>query len=204
MTEWWQGLDAVAKALYCIAIPSTLILIVQTILLVIGFGDNGIASDFTSDSPLDLADADFSADGGPLEDFSIGELFTAQSIMAFICVFSWAGIVADSMSAPAWLSLIIGFVFGFLAMLGVTKILKLSAKLAENGTVLLSNAKGQKATVYVPIPANGAAHGKVTITLQGRLVEADAITKDGKEIPTGSVVTVVDVLGDSLICSADA
>lgn len=206
MTQWWEGLDGLAKVLYCISIPATIILILQTIMLILGFGDSEVGADFSVDAdgmPDGLPDGDFSADGAPAEDFAIGELFTAQGIMAFICVFSWAGIVANSMNAPNILAIIIGLVCGFLAMLGVAKVLKLSAKLAENGTVMLENAKGMTATVYVKIPQGRQNHGKVTINLQGRLVEADAVSADGEEIPTGTKVKIVDVSDDLLVCESE-
>ena len=40
MTEWWEGLSMLSRVLYCIAVPSTLILLLQTIFSVIGIGDD--------------------------------------------------------------------------------------------------------------------------------------------------------------------
>lgn len=199
MTQWWEGLSALAKVFYCIAIPSTLVLILQTILLFIGFGDSGAASDLSGD--VDVADStDFSSDGAPSGDFSVGQLFTLQGIMAFLCIFSWVGIICVGASLHAALSILIGFFCGFLAMFGVSKILRLSSKLAENGTVMLENTIGSTATVYVPIPALGTSHGKVMVTVQGRLTEADAVCFGETQLSTGTKVTITDVDGDTLVC----
>lgn len=32
MADWWNGLDDVLRVLYCIAIPATLLLVIQTIM----------------------------------------------------------------------------------------------------------------------------------------------------------------------------
>ena len=34
MYEWWEGLSGILKVLYIIAIPSTLLLVVQTVMIV--------------------------------------------------------------------------------------------------------------------------------------------------------------------------
>ena len=38
MLTWWNNLDAFARVFACIAVPSTLILVVQTVLLLFGLG----------------------------------------------------------------------------------------------------------------------------------------------------------------------
>ena len=42
MYEWWEGLSGILKVLYIIAIPSTLLLVVQTVMIVMGFGEHGV------------------------------------------------------------------------------------------------------------------------------------------------------------------
>ena len=54
MNEWWDGLSLLLKVLYCIALPSTLILLVQTLLSMFGFHDGGSGHDFSDTSGLDL------------------------------------------------------------------------------------------------------------------------------------------------------
>ena len=52
---------------------------------------------------------------------------------------------------------------------------------------------GAPATVYLAIPGARGGVGKVTLTLQGRTVEYEAVTA-GARIPTGAPVVVVDVV----------
>ncbi len=63
--EWWNALSLASQIFYCIAIPATLVLVIQTILMFFGF-DNGEAdADFDADFDADIdadADIDFDTD----------------------------------------------------------------------------------------------------------------------------------------------
>lgn len=41
MSAWWDGLTALQRLLYCIAVPSTIVLLLQTILMLVGLGGHG-------------------------------------------------------------------------------------------------------------------------------------------------------------------
>ncbi len=56
MSEWWEALLTVEKVLYCIAVPSTIILIVQTIMLLFGAGGH------EGYNPSDTSGIDFDTD----------------------------------------------------------------------------------------------------------------------------------------------
>ena len=157
MNEWWDGLSLLLKVLYCIAFPSTLILLVQTLLSMFGFHDGGSGHDFSDTSGLDLdvdtnisghgdvdighcthdIGCDHNVDGGNPADFASMRMFTLQTIVAFFTVFSWSSIVLVSSGVYPALSTVIGFVLGLATMLLVAKIVQLSARLAENGTASL-------------------------------------------------------------------
>jgi hypothetical protein len=74
----------------------------------------------------------------------------------------------------------------------------------RDGVVRLSGAVGRPATVYVPIPAAGGGAGKVQLALQGRLVEATAVSAEPAALATGAPVVVVDVTeGETLVVAPD-
>jgi hypothetical protein len=52
--------------------------------------------------------------------------------------------------------------------------------------------------VHLSIPEGGRGAGKVMLTVQGRLVELPAVTS-GPSLPTGAVITVVDVRDDDVL-----
>lgn len=204
MTAWWEGLSAMLKVLYCIAIPSTLLLIIQTILTLTGFGEGGAGANPSDTSGLDLevdsvdTEMDLELDGA---DADIGtlRLFTFQGIVAFSTTFAWVAIClvkGGMQSAPA---LLLGGLCGAAIMYVVAKLLQISAKLAENGTFDIKSAIGESAQVYVMIPGGGESGGKITLTLSARFVELNAITEGTESILAGSVVRVTDVVGDTVV-----
>ncbi len=204
MTAWWEGLSAMLKVLYCIAIPSTLLLVIQTILTLTGFGEGGAGANPSDTSGLDLevdsadTEIDLELDGA---DADIGtlRLFTFQGIVAFSTTFAWVAIClvkGGMQSAPA---LLLGGLCGAAIMYVVAKLLQVSAKLAENGTFDIKSAIGESAQVYVMIPGGGESGGKITLTLSARFVELNAITEGTESILAGSVVRVTDVVGDTVV-----
>lgn len=209
-SAWWDTLSGLLKVLYCIAIPSTMLLVIQTLLSLFGMHDGGMGHDFSDTSGLDL-DADItdsgshdfdihhSVDGGDPSDLATMHLFTMQTVVTFLTVFSWSSIVLVGSDVPKALSLIIGVILGVVTMLMVAKIVQLSMRLTENGTVNLKNAIGETATVYIPCPPKNQGMGKVTITLQGQLMEVGAINDSDEMLGTGTQVVVTDVRGDELI-----
>ena len=209
MFAWWDTLSAVLKVLYCITIPATLILIIQTVLILIGFDGDGAGTNISDTSGLDIdvdiddipddIPDDIVSDGGNPADFAAMRLFTLQTVIAFLTVFGWSSIVSLHSGAAVWSSIIIGALLGFVAMFLVAKLVQLSSKLQENGTQDIKNALGLTATVYIPIPPKGQGYGKVTFTLQGTFTEHEAVTETDTALPVGTDVRIVDVIGDKLV-----
>lgn len=219
-SDWWALLTFVEQVLYCIAIPSTVILLIQTVLLVIGFGgagegvnvsdtsafdssgfDGGIEDfDGVFDGGIDGSDGnvDVETDGSAQGEMGTLSLFTVQGIVSFLCIFSWSGIVLVD-ALHILLALLIAFALGFLAMFGVAKIIQLSSRLAQNGTMNMKILLGETGTVYIPIPASGKGHGKVNIQLAERFVECDAVNEGDAFIPTNSAVRVIDILSGNIL-----
>lgn len=231
MTEWWESLSMLVRVLYCIAVPSTLILLLQTIFSIAGIGDDADINlsdtggiDMGTDIDVDVninvdADVDFGVDtdidtdidgdvcpDGDVDsvthvhgNFASLRLFTLQGIVAFLAVFGWVSIAAVSSGMPSVGAVVLGFVAGFFAMYGVAKLVQISSKLSENGTIDFRNAIGETAAVYIPIPPNGEGEGKVTLTLQGRFMECSAVSNEKELLKTGTVVRVTDLNGETLV-----
>ena len=75
-------------------------------------------------------------------------------------------------------------------------LMKLIYRLQSSGNIDIGNAIGKVGQVYIPIPAGGKAGGKVTVTVQERLAEFDAITIGDTTLATGTYVRITAV-GDS-------
>ena len=88
-------------------------------------------------------------------------------------------------------------------MLAIAKLVKMTSKLAENGTIDLKNGIGERGQVYIIIPANGDGAGKVMLKIQSSLIECSAITRESAALKTGTPVRVIDVVGDTLVVECD-
>ena len=60
MTEWWEALSSLGRVFACIAIPATLVLLIQTILSIIGLSG--------SDGDADVPDGGIDIDGDGIPD----------------------------------------------------------------------------------------------------------------------------------------
>lgn len=220
MIAWWDSLDPTVKILYFIAIPSTLVFVIQTVMAFLGGieGGEGIATSDTSgldldggfDGPdlsempdaVDIDDVHF-GDGGNPADFSIMRMFTLQGIITFLMVTGWSAIASISAGAKPSLSILVGVALGLVAMYAVAKLIHASRRLTENGTLDVRNAIGESAKVYIPIPEQGRGEGKVTLYLQGRYAECEAVTMGPEMLKTGSTVRVVDARNGVLVVEAE-
>lgn len=203
--EWWNSLSLVAQIFYCIAVPSTLFLLVQTILMFIGMGNDGDAdgADTDVDDAGDM-DADADGDGGFDEDLDPNGLdglriFTVRGVIAFLVIFGWMGALLESMNVALWINIPISALCGFVMMLALAFIFKAIMQLRSDGTIDIRNAIGSAGKVHLTIPPSRMGEGKVHILLQGSYVERDAVTDEPEPIPTGSEVVVVRVSGETTL-----
>jgi hypothetical protein len=119
-------------------------------------------------------------------------LFSVRALSAGIAFFGLSGLAATSAGWPLILVLPAALVPGFLAMLLVAFTMRWILRLESDRSIHVSDAIGEGGTVYIPIPGSNAGPGKVTLTLNGRTVEYDAVTR-GEALSTGTKITVVDV-----------
>lgn len=217
-TNWWGGLTLLQQVFACCAIPATVILIIQTLLLMFGFGshaaDNGefdhdVDYNFDHDVSHDIshdidhtADHDINHDG----DYHDGahqasgvRLISLRGFVAFFAVGGWLGVALLESGVTTVLSVIIAFAGGTLALLFVGWVLKLLYDMQESGNIDLKNAVAKSGSVYIRIPANRAGAGKINITIQGAYIEMDAVTDCDEDIQTGKMVQVVSVTADNTL-----
>ncbi len=205
MLDWWNSLELITQIFYCIAIPSTLILLIQTIMMLVGMGDDGDITDADiGDAPDgDVIDGVFGEDTvsetPDFEGLDGLRIFTVKGIIAFLVVFGWVGIVMSGASVPLWITLPVATVSGFFMMVLLALLMKLVLKLRSSGNIDNRNAIGTAGKVYLTIPAERGGEGKVQILLQGSFVERNAVTDCTEAIPTGSEVVVTGVSGGTTL-----
>ncbi len=184
MIEWWNNMDLVGQIFALIAVPSTLVLVVQTILLLIGIGGDDLDTDGVDITGNGIGDTpgDGGADGLAL--------FSLRGIMAMAAVGGWSGLVMYEAGINLTVTVVLAAAFGFMALVGIAYLMKLAMKLQQNGTLDLGYAIGKVGTVYIPIPAEMKGSGKVSLTMQERFIEVDAMTTSGRKLATGESVRV--------------
>lgn len=217
MLAWWDSLSLISQIFACIAIPTTLVLAIQTVLMLIGLDGDG-AGDIDGDGDLvldhDIGDPDAGADidmadGIFGEDVPMGDpdpsgldglrIFSVRGIIAFLVVFGWVGFVMDGAGAQLWLSLPVSAVCGIATMVLIALLLRAVMGLRNNGNINNRNAIGTAGRVYLTVPASRSGEGKVNVLLQGSYVERDAVTDEETPLPTGSEVVVVGVSGQTTL-----
>jgi hypothetical protein len=124
-------------------------------------------------------------------------LLTLRTIAAALTFFGLAGMKASAdLDAP--LALAVAVAGGAAAFMIVAWLMKTMNKLKADGTVHIERAVGKNGTVYLTVPARKAGAGKVTLNLQNRTVEYQAITPEG-ELPTGAKVVVTAIVSADTI-----
>ena len=202
--EWWNALDTMSHVFYCIAVPATLVLLIQTILMFIGIGSDseGFGEDIGDG---DVDNIDFSSNGVFGED-GIEEtpdisgleglrIFTVRGIIAFFVVFGWVGVVMQETGVHFAVTLAVAFASGFAMMVALALLFKAVLKLRNDGNTDNRNAIGTSGKVYLTIPPARSGVGKVDIMLQGSYVERNAVTDDAEAIPTGAEIVVIGLSG---------
>ena len=184
MIAWWNELQLAQQIFALIAIPSTLIMLIQTVMLLIGIGDGG-------EGDVD-GDEVFEGDGDGLV------LFSVRGVVSTLTVMGWSAVALLETLAPA-LAISIAAVLGVATLFGMAFLMRAVAKLQASGNIDVENAVGKVATVYIPIPAGGKGSGKVTITLQEKYSEFTAITAGKEKLSTGELVRVVAVDGTGVL-----
>lgn len=206
MLDWWNSLELATQVFYCIAIPSTLVLIVQAILTFIGIGD-GVDADVDADVDIG-ADADVEAPEGVFGENDAVEapdtegmeglrLFTFRGIVAFFVVLGWVGVAMSASGAPLYLTIPISLVCGFAMMLSLALIFRAVMRLRSDGNTDNRNAVGTAGKVQLTVPPARSGEGKVHVMLQGAYVERNAVTDEEESIPTGTEIIVVGVSGQT-------
>lgn len=224
MIEWWESLTLLQQIFTCMAVPATLILIIQSILLLFGIGFGGsdgdagdISSDFDSDIDTDIsmadigdidgstqfdvnAASDFDPDtsGGDINDTSGLSLFTIRGIVAFFSVGGWTGLVLSKYTS-SYIAIPIAFIAGTAALVGIALLFKYAMRFQDKGNIDIKNAIGKVGSVYLTIPANKTGKGKINVMVQERFVELDAVTDNNQPILTWSIIEVAGIIDQQTV-----
>ena len=181
MINWWNELDLIQQIFALIALPSTVLIIIQTVLLLIGIGGE-------SDTDVDVDDVD----GIDLPDDGLA-IFSIRGILSMLCITGWVAVALLETTLPAGVSIAIAIVCGIVTLIGMAYLMRAVNRLQSSGNIDVGNCIGKIGEVYIPVPAAGAGSGKINLTVQEKFCEFTAITTSSDQLKTGSYVRVVAV-----------
>lgn len=166
---------------WVLAIVGSFIFVVQTLSLFIGFD----------------TDTDFSG-GDPSFDTDGLNLLSLKPLSGFLLGVGWTGVICYPMFTehPWWLAAL-AFGVGLSFMVLLAFLLRQVLRLTQDNTFHVVQCIGQRAQVYLRIPAGGA--GKVVVSLNGTTHELRAVSAGKAELSTGMEVNVVDVIDDDTL-----
>ena len=182
MINWWNELLLIQQIFALIAIPSTFLIVLQTVLMLIGIGGDNAAD---ADSDLDVDDIEIPDDGLAI--------FTVRGVTSMLCITGWVAVALLETSLPQGVSIAIAILCGVATLIGMAYLMRAVYRLQSSGNIDVENCIGKIGEVYIPIPSSGNGAGKVTLTVQEKFSEFSAITTSDDQLKTGPFVRVVAV-----------
>lgn len=183
-SDWWNGLSLILKIYWGLALPFTVIFVLQLILSFMG-------SDDVAD---DVPDAEINADHGAGFQF-----FTLKNFVGFFTIFGWVGIAMIQSGAGQFVSVTVATLAGVAMMFSMAGMFYLLMKAQHDGTMKIEKAVGQTGEVYLTIQSKRGGIGKVQIKVMGAIRTLDALTDDDADIQTGRIVTVSNIVNDHIL-----
>lgn len=172
--------DPMLYAYWAAAIVATVVFVIQTIMLFVGFD---------TDSDFSGGDASFDADGL--------QLLSVKTVACFVLGFGWTGVIfyphIEHPLLLAGVALLVGLGF----MVGIAFLLKQVLRLSQDNTFHLKQSVGSVGEVYLRIPPAGC--GKITVSIEGSMHELHAVSSHLEELPTGSKVRIVEAIDDDTV-----
>lgn len=178
--ELLENLDPLLRTYWYIAIPASIIFLIQLIMTFV----SGLDADGFDGDSVDF-DADF-------------QVFTLRNLINFLLGLSWTGIsFFSTISNPIYLvllSLFVGCLFVYVFFIIIAQI----QKLAEDNSFKIENTLNKTAEVYLRIPEKKSGKGKIMLSVNGAYHELEAMTEQG-EIATGATVKVIKIENNTIV-----
>ena len=186
MTEWWEALAQIEKVYWGIALVASLFFVIVAIGTFIG--------GFDADVDMDAVDVDIDGDTG------IGfQFFSFKNMIGFFTLFAWSGLASINAGNSHTITVVISTICGLAMMFLMAWLFFFMSKMAESGTLKISNAIGSVGEVYITIGKDRSFSGKIQIKVQGSLRELDAISDEDVDLTQGNMVKVLEVISGELL-----
>lgn len=185
-------MSTLEQVLFVLASSSTAIMIIFLIMLLLGFDADEFDGISTPDVDIDGINDD------PITGIAGLKVLTLRGALVFLAIGSWTAFLLVS-SIGNWWGLLIGIVIGVGAAFVQALAFRATLRLESAGNIDYSNAIDKTGTVYLRIPKQKTGKGKVSIIIQDRLTEVDAVTDEIEDIMPNATIIVIGLLDSSTV-----
>ncbi|MBP1663467.1 MAG: hypothetical protein H6Q19_607 [Bacteroidetes bacterium] len=186
--EILHSLEPLLRVFWYIAIPVSIIFIIQAIMTFVGGNSmDGVTADF---------DSDFSDTDAPFQ------LFSLRNLINFLLGFSWSGIAFYNIIGSKTLLLILAIVTGIVFVAIFFVIIRQLMRLTEDDSFRIDETLYKTAEVYLTIPGNRIGKGKILISVNGSVRELEAMTDSAGPILSHTTVKVVKIENKNVLIVA--
>jgi membrane protein implicated in regulation of membrane protease activity len=182
---WWEQLSSFQQGMFIIAVSASFVMLIFLVLMLIGIE----GSDF--DGVDDVSDVDVINDE-PLSGIGGLKILTIRGILAFISMGAWTAYLLVNWMHPLIASAI-GIVVGAISAYLLALAFRATYRLESSGNLDYANAIGQIGTVYIRVPKSKIGKGKITLTIQERYIEVDAMTEWDQDLMPKTIVEVIGI-----------
>ena len=141
MINWWNELLLIQQIFALIAIPSTLLIVIQTVLMLIGIGGDGGAD---TDADVDIDDIEVPDDGLAI--------FTVRGVSSMLCITGWVAVALLETSLPQGVSIAIAILCGVATLIGMAYLCVLFTDSSRAVISTLKIASVRSARCISPFP----------------------------------------------------
>ncbi|MEM1329900.1 MAG: hypothetical protein AAGG07_04995 [Planctomycetota bacterium] len=121
-------------------------------------------------------------------------VFSLQTIAAFAMGSGWIGLGAYQFLELSFTgSVVVSAIGGFVIAWVLTAITRAALKLQSSGNIALDSTIGHIGTVYVQVPPSGEGAGRVTLVVDRRQREFNAVQRGDEPIASKRSVRVVEI-----------
>ncbi|MBC7934972.1 MAG: NfeD family protein [Rhizobacter sp.] len=182
--EFFSGMEPLLRSFWFIAIPASVIFLIQTIMTFMGAdAGDGIDADF--DSNLSGTDAPF-------------QLFSLRNLINFLLGAGWGGISFYNSIDNKTILILVSAAIGVAFVASFFLMIRQVQRFGEDNSFNIDLALNQTGTVYIPVPENKTGTGKVQVSVKGSVHELTAITLD-ERIPTGTLIKIIKIENNNLV-----
>ena len=135
--------------------------------------------------------------GGDTDTESSGGLGIFKSVLTFVSVSTWVVRIMLIYEQSSTISITVGVLVGVVIVYLLSKLLGFLLSQTEFNSYDIEDSIDRTGKVYLKIPVDG--HGIVQVVINDGMKDFKGKSSENTEIPTGTSVTVVDVIDDFLI-----